>query len=112
MLQPMKHPRYAVALSGLASHLIALGGYNRGFLDYCEKYEVASNSWNDLPRLNNARDWAGCLLFESMRAFCICGCQGQQTLSSIESLELGKDPRWMTIPFDDNIMKPLCLTAA
>ena len=47
----MKYERIGLSLSGLASHLIAVGGWNHKILYVCEKYSIARNQWAELPSL-------------------------------------------------------------
>ena len=90
-LHSMNHRRRSLSLSGQASLLIALGGYNGSLLKVCEKYTVYLNKWKEFPPLNTGRAWSGSILLQSMRAFCFCGTQGPfNLLNSVESLQASK----------------------
>ena len=73
MLQSMNYQREGLSLSGLASEMIGLGGWNQDTLKICEKYLVSVNKWVGLPPLNTPRQWPGSILLNSKRAFCFCG---------------------------------------
>ena len=45
-----------------------------------------------------------------MKAFCFCGTQGYNTdLNSIETLEIGREGEWKTLPLNDTIAKTFSL---
>ena len=84
MLQSMNYQREGLSLSGLASEMIAAGGWNQqDTLKICEKYLVSVNKWVGLPPLNTGRQWPGSILLNSKRAFCFCGGDLDEDLNSI-----------------------------
>ena len=101
-LQAMSQIRQTVSLSGLASLLVALGGWNNyKYLKICEKFFVIMmNKWIGLPSLNSARFWPGSLLLQSKRVFCFCGGQRYHNLNSIEELDLEREGQWKTLPLN------------
>ena len=109
----MKHPREALSLSGVASQIIALGGYNGRDLVSCEKYFVAVNKWTVLPSLNTPRQWPASVLLKSGKAFCFCGHQGpSKRLNSIESIQPQSDEgKWKSLPLNNSVARGYNLVA-
>ena len=88
-LPPMMYEWNSMSLSGISEMLVALGGWNRGTLNYSEIYMVNTQKWKRLPPLNTARQLPGSIILKSVRAFCFCGIKtSRDHLRSIESLEL------------------------
>ena len=87
-LEPLSCRKSSLSLSGIATELIALGGYsNQNRLRTCDKYIIAINKWERLPSLNKARGFPGSLLLKSRKAFCFGGYSGKDYLNEIESLQ-------------------------
>ena len=70
--------------------MLAIGGYNEGYLKICEQFCVAINKWTTLAPLNIARNKPGTVVLESLRAFAFCGNQ-LSDLPSIERAEKGEN---------------------
>ena len=111
-LQPLKHKRGYISLSGLKFELIALGGENGARLFYCcEKYLVSSNKWVELPRLNQVRYYPRSVLLPSRKTFCFCG-RAIVALNSIEWLQMDQSDKWTVLPLNDKIAQTYQLAAA
>ena len=111
MLQPMKHKRAGLSLSGVSSQFIALGGLRfMQVLPICETYLVAANKWAPFPSLNEAWFLSGSVLLPGLRAFCFCGAATlQDRFNTVERIEVKCSNEWKTLPLNDNLAKTVLL---
>ena len=54
---------------------MAVGGYsiNKKKLDLCEMYEIATNNWTNLPKLNVSRSGHSACVLANVMVFVFCG---------------------------------------
>lgn len=74
-LANMKIARANHGMEGIGNSLYVLGGSNSsGYLDLCEEYDIANNSWRNIARLGERKKWISTCVFNSRYLYCFGGC--------------------------------------
>ena len=95
---------------------VAIGGYNntRKYLNICEKYNSATDSWDDMPKLKEARQSVAACVFERRDIYVFGGYSGSRH-KTIERLTLSPmAPAWEIVKLADETAIPAfsCGTAS
>ena len=87
------------------NEIYVAGGYTDGFTTRkCEAYNVASNTWRELPNLNEEKCASSLSVMGGRYLYCIGGftkndAAGALLLTTIEMLDLWTpNAKWITLP--------------
>lgn len=94
----MKHARCAAGVDCFHSKLVVCGGYDRGeCLNKVEAYDLATNSWNNLPRMMCKRGRFEITVVDDKTIYAVGGSNGHSEEASVEKYNPEVD-KWVQGP--------------
>jgi hypothetical protein len=86
----LKYARHGHSACSIADKYIAVTAGRIGDGNTCEIYDVNTNKWNDLPKLNTKRHYHSSCVFENSSLFVFCGINNDNRsyVNTIERLDI------------------------